>query len=45
MFELDNGNRSIKKTEVKVLYDNEAILHFAVLYDNEPNNKNSDRKK
>jgi hypothetical protein len=35
---LITGNRNInKKTEVKVLYDNEAIYISAMLYDNEPN--------
>jgi hypothetical protein len=38
MFEPDNGKPIInKKTEVKVLYDNEAIYISAMLYDNEPN--------
>jgi hypothetical protein len=38
MFEPDNGKPNInKKTEVKVLYDNEAIYISAMLYDNEPN--------
>jgi hypothetical protein len=38
MFEPDNGKpiRSDKKTEVKVLYDNNAIYISALLYDNEP---------
>ena len=38
MFEPDNGKRisNDKKTEVKVLYDNDAIYISAVLYDNEP---------
>jgi hypothetical protein len=37
MFEPDNGNPSakIKKTEVKVLYDNDALYISALLYDNE----------
>jgi hypothetical protein len=38
MFEPDNEPINInKKTEVKVLYDNEAIYISAMLYDNEPN--------
>ncbi|MEZ7497565.1 DUF5916 domain-containing protein [Flavobacterium sp. Arc3] len=39
MFEPDNGKpiSENKKTEVKVLYDNEAIYISAILYDNEPN--------
>jgi hypothetical protein len=38
MFEPDNGKPiNNKKTEVKVLYDNEAIYISAMLYDNEPN--------
>ena len=39
MFEPDNGKPiSVnKKTEVKVLYDNNAIYISALLYDNEPN--------
>jgi hypothetical protein len=39
MFEPDNGKpiNINKKTEVKVLYDNEAIYISAMLYDNEPN--------
>jgi hypothetical protein len=37
MFEPDNGNQSTQETEVKVLYDNEAIYISAMLYDNEPN--------
>jgi hypothetical protein len=38
MFEPDNGKpiSENKKTEVKVLYDNEAIYISAILYDNEP---------
>ena len=38
MFEPDNGNpiSNDKKTEVKVLYDNNAIYISALLYDNEP---------
>lgn len=38
MFEPDNGKpiSSDKKTEVKVLYDNDAIYIAALLYDNEP---------
>ncbi|MFV8335983.1 DUF5916 domain-containing protein [Flavobacterium sp. RSP29] len=38
MFEPDNGKpiSSNKKTEVKVLYDNNAIYISAMLYDNEP---------
>jgi hypothetical protein len=38
MFEPDNGKpiSKDKKTEVKVLYDNDAIYISAVLYDNEP---------
>ncbi|MDI5948957.1 DUF5916 domain-containing protein [Flavobacterium yafengii] len=38
MFEPDNGKpiSSDKKTEVKVLYDNNAIYISALLYDNEP---------
>lgn len=39
MFEPDNGRpiSSKKKTEVKVLYDNNAIYIAALLYDDEPN--------
>lgn len=39
MFEPDNGKPipENKKTEVKVLYDNDAIYVAALLYDNEPN--------
>ncbi|MBG6186273.1 DUF5916 domain-containing protein [Flavobacterium sp. CAN_S2] len=39
MFEPDNGKpiSNDKKTEVKVLYDNDAIYISAMLYDNEPN--------
>lgn len=39
MFEPDNGKpiSEDKKTEVKVLYDNNAIYISAILYDNEPN--------
>lgn len=39
MFEPDNGKpiSTDKKTEVKVLYDNDAIYISAILYDNEPN--------
>lgn len=38
MFEPDNGKpiSEDKKTEVKVLYDNDAIYISALLYDNEP---------
>jgi hypothetical protein len=38
MFEPDNGKpiNENKKTEVKVLYDNDAIYISAILYDNEP---------
>lgn len=38
MFQPDNGKPidKNKKTEVKVLYDNEAIYISAILYDNEP---------
>ncbi len=38
MFEPDNGKliSKDKKTEVKVLYDNDAIYISALLYDNEP---------
>ena len=38
MFEPDNGKpiSNDKKTEVKVLYDNNAIYISALLYDNEP---------
>ena len=38
MFEPDNGKpiSTDKKTEVKVLYDNDAIYISALLYDNEP---------
>ncbi|MFT7165162.1 MAG: hypothetical protein ACI9CZ_001751, partial [Flavobacterium sp.] len=38
MFEPDNGKpiSKEKKTEVKVLYDNDAIYISALLYDNEP---------
>jgi hypothetical protein len=39
MFEPDNGKliSKDKKTEVKVLYDNDAIYISAILYDNQPN--------
>lgn len=39
MFEPDNGKliNANKKTEVRVLYDNNAIYIAALLYDNEPN--------
>ncbi|RTY93593.1 hydrolase, partial [Flavobacterium bomense] len=39
MFEPDNGKpiSESKKTEVKVLYDNNAVYVLAVLYDDEPN--------
>ena len=39
MFEPDNGKpiSTDKKTEVKILYDNDAIYISAILYDNEPN--------
>jgi len=39
MFEPDNGKQipENKKTEVKVLYDNDAIYVAALMYDNEPN--------
>ena len=39
MFQPDNGKKVAenKKTEVRVLYDNEAIYIGALLYDNEPN--------
>ena len=39
MFEPDNGKKipENKKTEVKVLYDNDAIYVAALMYDNEPN--------
>lgn len=39
MFEPDNGKpiSENKKTEVKVLYDNNAVYVLAVLHDNEPN--------
>lgn len=39
MFEPDNGKpiSESKKTEVKVLYDNNAVYILAVLYDEEPN--------
>ena len=38
MFEPDNGKpiSTDKKTEVKILYDNDAIYISAILYDNEP---------
>jgi hypothetical protein len=38
MFEPDNGKPipDTKKTEVKVVYDNDAIYIAAILYDNEP---------
>lgn len=38
MFEPDNGKpiSNDKKTEVKVLYDNDAIYISAIMYDNEP---------
>jgi hypothetical protein len=35
MFQPDNG-RPIKKTIVKVIYDNDAIYVAALLYDDEP---------
>jgi hypothetical protein len=39
MFEPDNGKpiSAEKKTEVKIVYDNDAIYVSALLYDNEPN--------
>ncbi|MDI1304007.1 MAG: carbohydrate binding family 9 domain-containing protein, partial [bacterium] len=39
MFEPDNGKQipENKKTEVKVVYDNDAIYVAALMYDNEPN--------
>ena len=39
MFEPDNGKpiNDSKKTEVKVLYDNDAIYISALLYDDDPN--------
>ncbi len=39
MFQPDNGKQisQDKKTEVKIIYDNEAIYVSAILYDNEPN--------
>ncbi len=39
MFQPDNGKKVAenKKTEVRVLYDNEAIYIGVLLYDNEPN--------
>ena len=39
MFEPDNGKAipENKKTEIKVLYDNDAIYVAAMMYDNEPN--------
>lgn len=39
MFQPDNGKQisQDKKTDVRVLYDNEAIYISATLYDNEPN--------
>jgi hypothetical protein len=39
MFEPDNGKpiADNKKTEIKVLYDNDAIYVAALMYDNEPN--------
>jgi hypothetical protein len=39
MFQPDNGKKvpENKRTEVRVLYDNEAIYIGALLYDNEPN--------
>ena len=39
MFVPDNGKpiSNDKKTEIKVLYDNNAIYIAALLYDNEPN--------
>lgn len=39
MFQPDNGKPipENKKTEIRVLYDNEAIYIAALLYDNEPN--------
>ena len=39
MFEPDNGRPIAfeKRTEVKILYDNDAIYVGAILYDNEPN--------
>src|SRR5690606_13597804 len=39
MFEPDNGKllSNDKRTEVRVLYDNNAIYVGAILYDNEPN--------
>jgi hypothetical protein len=38
MFEPDNGKPipNDKKTEVKIVYDNNAIYISALLYDNEP---------
>jgi len=38
MFEPDNGKpiRAEKKTEIKIVYDNDAIYVSALLYDNEP---------
>lgn len=38
MFEPDNGKpiSDLKKTNVKVIYDNDAIYIAAILYDNEP---------
>jgi hypothetical protein len=43
MFEPDNVHIN-KKTEVKVLYDNEAIYISAMLYDNEPNKTERNNK-
>src|SRR6478736_1633897 len=39
MFQPDNGKavENAKRTEVRVLYDNEAIYIGAVMYDDEPN--------
>ena len=39
MFEPDNGKKipENKKTEVKILYDNDGIYISALMYDNEPN--------
>ena len=39
MFQPDNGKAipENRKTEVKVLYDNDAIYVAALMYDNEPN--------
>jgi hypothetical protein len=39
MFKPDNGKavENEKRTEVRVLYDNEAIYISALMYDNEPN--------